>query len=87
MAAVLRGDIVEAGQILPIDLAVIGFLIAGAVGAARTGIEKAHVGIAAEFAHGVQAPRFDAVEPFLFSKLPIDGQVRFAGMQRRGQSV
>ena len=81
--AVLVGHIVEATQILPVDLAVVGFLSARAFLAFGTGVEVAHVGIRAQFADGMQAERIDAVDPLLLGKVAIDDHMLF-GRQQMG---
>ena len=44
------GDLVDAMQILPIDLAIVGLLSSRPGRAFRAGVEVAHIGIRAEFA-------------------------------------
>ena len=78
---VLLGDIVEARQILPVDFTVIRFLVARALGARWTGIEKAQVGVVAQFAQGMEADGLDAIEPFLFGELSINGQMGLLPVQ------
>ena len=82
MKLVLLGDIVEAGQILPIDLAVIDFLSAGPFGPTGTGIEKAYFGIPVQFAYDVEPSGLDALQPFLVGQLPMNGDVLLGRCRR-----
>ena len=78
----MLGDIVEAGQILPVDLAIVGFLSDRAVGAKGARIEKAHVRIAVQLANGVQPDRLNGIQPFLVGQLPMNGDVLLGRCRR-----
>jgi hypothetical protein len=72
---------VEATQILPIDLAIIGLLSSRPRRAFRAGVEVAPMGITAEFADRKPAPFLDPVHPLLLGKVPIDDHILLAGQQ------
>ena len=57
------------------------------MGLGPAGIQKAHTCVAAQFADGLQAHRFDAIEPFFLGKLAIDGQVGLVRVQIRHDRV
>ena len=82
--AVLVGDLVKATQVLPIDLAIIGFLSSRPLLAFGASVKVAHVGILAEFAHGMQVQYLDAVDPLLLGESAIDDDVFLARSSRDG---
>ena len=79
--AILVGHIVEATQILPIDLAIVGLVSSRSRLPLGTGVEVAHIRITAEFADRMQAEPLDAVDPLFFGKVAIDDHLLLDGKQ------
>ena len=75
--ALLCLDIQEARQVLPVNFAVVSFLPSAAVFSLLPGVEIAHIGVAAQFAHLVQIQVTDAIDKFLLRKIAIDNRMYF----------